>query len=204
MVEYSIAINAGGQSSRMGTNKALVDLNGKPIIQHMLERLKPLDDAQEIFLVTNTPEEYEHLGLRMVGDIMPDGGALGGIYTAVQQSTTPYTLVLACDMPFIAADLLKFMLTLCENEKPLFEVVVPRVEGYPQGLHAVYHKRCAPMIAMSLQLKQLKVIGFYDNVQVRYIDEPEYEEFDPDKFALMNINTQDELARARFIEKFGK
>lgn len=200
MTEFSIAINAGGQSTRMGSNKAFVDLNGKPMIEHMLERLEPLE-AQEIFLVTNTPDEYQHLGLRMVGDMVPDTGALGGIYTAVQQSNTQYTLVLAVDMPFVSASFIQYLIDTIEESEEIYDVIVPRVEGYPQGLHAVYSKRCVPLIAMSLKLKQLKVISFYANVNVRYIDESEYQQLGVDYTTLMNVNTPDDLARARFIAR---
>ena len=176
----------------MGRNKAFVSINGQPMIERIIERVAGLKQA-ETFLVTNTPEDYAYLGLRMVSDTMPDSGSLGGIYTALHHSPTPYTLVLACDMPFINPAILQKMLNLTDGQN---EVIVPRVDGYPQGLHAIYHQNCQPHIQAKLEAQRLKVIGFYDDVQVRYLDEDAYQSLDPHGVAFMNINTPEELAEA--------
>ena len=189
---YSIAINAGGQSSRMGTNKAFVVIDGRPMIERIIERVTGLNQA-ETFLVTNTPEDYAYLGLRMVADVLLDSGSLGGIYTALHHSPTPYTLVLACDMPFINPAILQKMLDLADGKN---EVIVPRVDGYPQGLHAIYQQNCQPHIQAKLEAQRLKVIGFYNEVQVCYLDEDAYQPLDPHGVAFMNINTPEELAEA--------
>ncbi len=191
-MEFSIAINAGGQSARMGTNKAFVEVNGQPMIERIIERVASLGQT-ETFLVTNTPADYEHLGLRMVGDVVPDSGSLGGIYAALYHSTTDYVLVLACDMPFINREILAEMLKFVDGEN---EVVVPRVDDFPQGLHALYHRNCLAPIQTRIEAKRLKVIGFYQDVQVHYLDENDYQQLDPDGLAFMNVNTPAELAEA--------
>ena len=196
MTSLTVAINAGGQSSRMGTDKAFVDLLDQPLIEHIIERVAGLGQAETI-LITNRPDDYAHLGLPMVGDALPDKGSLGGIYTALHHSQTAsgYTLVVACDMPFLNPALLRHMVSLCAGDE--YDVIVPRVEGYPQGLHAIYSQRCLGPIRARLDADRLKVIGFYDDVRVRYLDEAEYTPLDPDGLSFSNVNTPVELAEAR-------
>jgi molybdopterin-guanine dinucleotide biosynthesis protein A len=98
-------------------------------------------------------------------------------------------------MPFINVDLFRYMIGLFEIEDT--DIVVPRVEGYPQGLHAMYSKNCLAPIRERLDADRLKVIGFYNDVRVRYVDEPEYEQFDPQGWSFYNVNTPDELREAR-------
>ncbi len=191
---FSVAIMAGGKSSRMGTDKSFVPLLGKPMIQHVLERLTGLGQ-DETFLITNRPNDYRHLGLPMYSDVLPDKGSLGGIYTAIHNSSSPYTLVVACDMPFVNPKLLAYMITFIQSDN--FDVIVPRVEGYPEGLHAIYSKACSEAIRNKLDAYQLKVIGFYEDVRVRYLDALEYATLDPHGLSFKNINTPEELREAQ-------
>lgn len=194
MNSLTVAINAGGQSSRMGTDKSFVEILGQPLIEHIIERVSGLGQA-ETLLITNRPSEYAHLGLPMFGDVLPDKGSLGGIYTALYHSQNPYTLVIACDMPFLNPALLRHMISLCDGDN--FDVIVPRVEGYPQGLHAIYSKKCLEPIRARLDADRLKVIGFYNDVRARYLDEAEYQPIDPDGLAFRNVNTPEELSESR-------
>lgn len=189
----TVAVIAGGKSSRMGTDKSFVELLGKPVIAHVLEKMRFL--AHNMLIITNRPDDYAHLGLPMYSDVLPEKGSLGGIYTALYYSNTPYTLVAACDMPFVNVALLSYMIGLTEGD--FFDVIVPRVEAYPEGLHAIYHQNCREPILKRLTAGQLKVIGFYQDVRVRYLDEPEYHPFDPQALSFFNVNTPDELEEAR-------
>lgn len=190
---FTVAINAGGQSRRMGRDKALVELDGRPMLEHVIERVSGLGQAQTL-LVSNDHAAHTRFGLPMVSDSLPDCGSLGGIYTALMHSQCDHTLVVACDMPFLNPTLLRHMLALCEGG---YDVIVPRVEGYPQGLHAVYSQACAAPIRGQIEAGRLKVIGFYDQVRVRYLDEDEWRPLDPTGRALNNINTPEELATAQ-------
>ena len=191
---FMIAISAGGKSSRMGTDKAFVNILGKPLIEHLLARVADVGQ-EETILITNRLADYAHLTLPMYSDVLPDKGSLGGIYSAIHHSSHEYTLVLACDMPFVSTDLLRFMAALRAGDQ--YDVIVPRVEGYPQGLHALYSKQCLEPIRKRLDADELKVIGFYDDVRVRYIDADEYKQFDEKGLAFYNVNTPDELKEAR-------
>lgn len=190
---FSLAIIAGGQSRRMGRDKAFLRLGDKALIQHLLERTADLGQA-ETLLITNKPAAYAHLGLPMYGDALPDKGALGGIYTALLRATCPVVLALACDMPFVDARLLRFMLSQLDAQT---DVVAPRVDGYPQGLHAIYRKTCIQPIREQLLQNRLKIIGFYPTVRLRYLDEADYATFDPHARSFTNLNTPAELAQAQ-------
>lgn len=194
MTDFTLAIVAGGKSTRMGRDKSFVPLNGRPLIEHVLERTRDLGQTETI-LIVNQLTLYAHLGLPMFADLLPDRGSLGGIYTAIHHSGTPYTLCVACDMPFLNAELLRYQIALASD----YDVVVPRVDRYPEGLHAVYSQACLPAIRSQLAADRLKVIGFYQDVRVRYLDEQEWQRFDPEGLSFRNINTPGELDAASTI-----
>jgi len=198
VINFTLAIIAGGKSSRMGTDKSFVVVAGKPLIEHVLARVSGLGQAATI-LITNKPDAYVHLNLPMYGDLLPDKGSLGGIYTAIHHSQTDYTLTVPCDTPFIQPTLLRYMLMLQASEGSPFDVIVPRVENYPQGLHALYSKACLSPIRERLDADRLNVIGFYPQARARYVDESEYQPFDPKGLTFFNVNTPDELAQAQQI-----
>jgi molybdopterin-guanine dinucleotide biosynthesis protein A len=192
MPAFTVAILAGGNSSRMGMDKSFVSLGGRPIIGHVLERVSGLGQNETI-LIVNRPDDYAHMGLPMFSDVIPGKGPLGGIYTAIHHSGSHFTLVLACDMPLVNPSLLRHMIALCSEVGGPYDVIVPRVDGHPQGLHAIYRRSCLEPIRECLDADRLKVIGFYDRVRVRYLDPLEYARFDPHGLSFQNINTPDEL-----------
>src|ERR1043165_3098179 len=97
----TVCIQAGGQSSRMGEDKALKLFLGRPLIQRVIERLQPI--ADEIIVTTNRPEDYAFLNQRLVSDLKPGRGALGGLYTAIASAKYEIVGVVACDMPFVSS-----------------------------------------------------------------------------------------------------
>ena len=191
---FTLAIIAGGKSSRMGTDKAFVNILGKSVIEHIIERLKDIGQ-EETILITNHAADYAHLSLPMYSDVYPEKGSLGGIYTAIYHSSSPYTFVVACDMPFVSPDLMRYMVALAEVKS--FDAIVPRVDGVAQGVFALYNKFCLPLIQMSLSRNELKVISFYKNVRMRYVDEIEHDQFNPKGLAFYNVNTPLDLEEAR-------
>ena len=126
-------------------------------------------------------------------DALPGKGALGGIYTALLQAQSEWLLAIACDMPFIKADLLRYMIAQIDADT---DIIVPRVAGYPQGMHALYRKTCLAPIRQQLDADRLKIIRFYDQMRVCYLDEADYAPFDPDGGSFTNLNTPEELQRA--------
>lgn len=200
ITELAIAINAGGKSARMGTDKSFVPLNGKPMIEHILAQIALLE-SDVTFVITNRPAEYAHLNLPLVEDVMPGKGTLGGIYTALHHSSSAYTLVLGCDMPFVNIDLLRYMVSLRDESGGPYDVIVPRHNHHPQGLHAVYRKTCLAPIQAQLAADRLKVIGFYEDVRVRYIDPAEWEAIDPRGLSFFNVNTPEDVQIAQELAR---
>jgi molybdopterin-guanine dinucleotide biosynthesis protein A len=181
---------AGGQSSRMGTDKSFVLFEGRPMIENVLETVAGLGD--EILLITNKPDDYAHLNLPMVGDVYPDHGPLGGIFTAVHAAAYPHTLVVACDMPWLNRPLLEYMIGLRQTA----DIIVPRWEKFPEPLHAIYSKACLDPIEAKLKEKRLKITGFFGQVEVRFVDRAEIEKFDKDGRSFANINSPQDLEEA--------
>jgi molybdopterin-guanine dinucleotide biosynthesis protein A len=185
----SAAIMAGGKSTRMGQDKAWIELDGEPLIARVASVLAQV--AAEVIVVANDPR-YESLGLRVVRDRYPNGGALGGIATGVGAATHDTVLVAACDMPFLSADVWRLLLGHAGEA----DVVIPRIGGEYETLHALYTKTCVPQMARAIAENRLRVISFFDQVRVLAVEEPELRAFDPTLRAFTNVNTPEELASA--------
>lgn len=185
----SAAIMAGGKSTRMGQDKAWIELDGEPLIKRVADVLAQV--ADEVIVVANDPR-YASLGLRVVPDKYPTGGALGGIATGVGAATHDTVLVAACDMPFLAVDVWRAILA----HRGEADVVIPRVVGEYESLHALYTKACVPHMARAIAENRLRVIAFFDQVRVQVLEEPELRAVDPDLKAFTNVNTPEELASA--------
>lgn len=188
-MSVSAAIMAGGKSRRMGQDKAWIELDGEPLIKRVADVLGQV--ADEVIVVANEPR-YASLGLRVVKDRYPDGGALGGIATGVGAAAHDTVLVAACDMPFLSADVWRVLLGHAGEA----DVVIPRVGGEYETLHALYTKACLPHMARALAENRLRVIAFFDEVRVLAIEEPELRAADPDLRSFTNVNTPEELAEA--------
>ncbi len=188
---FTIAILAGGASRRMGVDKSFIDFDGQPMIQRVLERVRTLNAP--VLLVTNAPDRYLRFRVAMTADLLPGKGALGGIYSALAISETEYTVCLACDMPLLNVDLIAALL----STRAGFEAVVPVVDGQAQGLHAIYHRRCLKPIRAMLGAGNLRVADLFGQVKTRYVEDAELRAIDPDLRSFVNVNTPDELARAR-------
>lgn len=186
----TVSIQAGGQSSRMGQDKALVELAGKPMIEHVLQKVEGLGD--EILITTNNPDQLEYLQLPLYPDPHPGQGALHGLQTALEAAKHETILILACDMPFANPALLDYLL----HRSPEADLVIPRRQGYYEPLHAVYGKACLPAITQALEAGQERMISFFPAIEVLTIDEPELDRFDPEGLSFFNVNTPEELERA--------
>ena len=181
---------AGGNSSRMGRNKALMTLAGHRLVDRVLAVLAGMFD--DLLMVTNSPDLYADLGVRMVPDLVAGKGALGGIHSAIHHAAAPHCLVVACDMPFLNADVLRHLL----DQRAEYDVVVPNVNGRPQPLHAIYGKDCLQPIARRLESDRLHVVGFFPDVRVREVTAEELAVFDPEGLSFRNLNTPEEFADA--------
>ena len=189
----SIAIQAGGDSRRMGQDKALLPFLGRPLIQRVIDRLSPI--ADELIVTTNHPEAYRFLGLPLFTDLAPGRGALGGLYTALSSAGQPLVAVVACDMPFVCADLLEAMRNalLFANK----DIAIPRPQSGLEPFHAVYRRdTCLPHIQAALETDKWRVDAWFAKVNIRFFDQQELLSFEPELLCFSNVNTPVELAAA--------
>lgn len=187
----AVAILAGGRSSRMGQDKSLMTLGGKAIMQHVIDRVRPLH--LPIMLITNTLDRHRQFGLPMYNDILPGNGSLGGLYTAVMHSPADHTLCVACDMPFLNPRLLKYLL----DRRAGVDIVVPIVDGFPESLHAVYSKKCLAVMRDQIDAGDLKIIRMHDRLKVLKVEADTLKQFDPELHAFINVNTPADLDAIR-------
>ena len=189
----TISIQAGGQSSRMGQDKALKTFLGRPLIQRVIERLTPI--ADEIIVTTNRPEDYLFLNLPLFTDLKPGRGALGGLYTAITSASHAFVAVVACDMPFASASLIETAGRLLVEEE--VDVVIAKTEEGYEPLHALYRREtCMPAIESALEADQWKVIAWFPKVKVRVLSSEELKLSDPSGLAFWNVNTPEEFTKA--------
>jgi len=189
----TVVIQAGGLSSRMGEDKALKSFLGRPLIQRVIDRIKPI--ADEIIVTTNRPIEYEFLGLRLVPDLKPGRGALGGLYTAIASATSPLVAVVACDMPFASRMLFEGALRLMVEEEA--DIVIAKKDENYEPLHALYRREtCLPAIESAIDADQWKVISWFPQVKVRTLTPDEVKSFDPSGLCFWNLNTPEEFIEA--------
>jgi molybdopterin-guanine dinucleotide biosynthesis protein A len=189
----SLALLSGGKSTRMGQDKALMSFLGRPLIQHILERLAPLVD--EVLLSTNRPADYAFLSLQMQADIHPDCGALGGLYTMLNSAQNPMVAAVACDMPFANPELFEYEKELLTKSGA--DVVIPSTLEGLEPLHAVYlRENCLPVIRSAIEAGKLKLTGWLTEVNVRLVPPEEIALFDPCGLAFWNINTPEEFRLA--------
>jgi len=186
----TVAIQAGGRSSRMGRDKALLPLGGKPLIEHVLQRVAGLGD--EVLITTNQPDDYAFLGIRMVGDRQPGAGALDGLLTALEAASGERVLLLACDLPFVSRPLLEHMVGIDSDA----EVVIPRRGGRLQPLHAIYATSCAASVREALRAGEKRMISFFPSVQTCIVEQETLDEYDPNGLSFFNVNTPDDLEQA--------
>jgi molybdenum cofactor guanylyltransferase len=186
--DLTVAIMAGGRSSRMGVDKSFVPYLGRPLINHVLERTANL--GRDTIVITNRPDDYAHLGLPMFEDVYRDMGPLGGFHAALTYAATPYALIVACDMPWLQRALLEHQIGLRHTA----DIVVPRWNKFPEPMHAIYSQACLPHITTNLEAGLLKLVAFYGRVTVRYLDQEEICRFDPQGKSFRNINTPEDLA----------
>lgn len=188
-------ILAGGYSQRMGTNKALLPLPGQPsetFLSHLISTLTPL--CAEVLIVARDPAQFAHLALptaRMVFDEKPGGGPLMGLYSGLNAIQSPTALVIAVDMPFAQPALLAFLLSQYQENT----LLVPVVAGVPQVLLALYPRSILPMIETLLQQGKRAPRTLLEVAPVRYIEEAQLSEVDPQLRSFVGINTPEELRK---------
>jgi molybdopterin-guanine dinucleotide biosynthesis protein A len=187
-------ILAGGKSSRLGKNKALQVIEGKSLIQRVVDRLAML--STEIIIATGRGEAIpcsSNVEIKTVADIYPEKGPLVGIYSGLMSSSSTQAIVVGCDTPFLSTGLLEYMTQIDST----FDVVVPRIKNKLEPLCAVYSKHCLAPTHRLLEQNELRIDKLFAMVRVKYIEENEINRFDPEHLSFFNINTPADMQRAR-------
>ncbi|HOW51628.1 MAG TPA: formate dehydrogenase accessory sulfurtransferase FdhD [bacterium] len=187
------AILAGGKSIRMGFDKQLLEVGEKRIIETLIAALK--EDFDDILVVSYRPEFYEGLGVRVVPDILPDNGLLGGIHAALTHAASRYAYIVACDMPHLNPFYIEFMRR--EMEKEGGEACVTRNGEWIESMNAFYAKDLVPALERYLAGGGRSVYPFLRERTVRYIDETVARKFCPDYRMFLNLNTEEDLRKYR-------
>lgn len=185
------AILAGGAARRMGgEHKALLTVGDQTIIERQLAALRQV--AHPVFIVAPDPAPFAHLGLAVVADRHAGWGALGGIYTALLEAVHPRVLVVACDMPFLKADVLHYMAGVRDAD-----VVIPRSTRGLEPLCAIYARQCATSIRARLERGALEASVLPDGLKIQEIGPEILAAHDPDGLMFVNVNTPHDYERAR-------
>jgi molybdopterin-guanine dinucleotide biosynthesis protein A len=194
MDPISVIVLAGGASQRMGANKALLPAGDQEtLVSRVVANLRALSD--DVILVSNSPELYADLRVRHASDQFQGAGPLAGLHAGLLAARHAWAFVAACDMPLIDHRLVRYMVVLTAG----YDAVVPRVGESPEPLHALYSQACLPAIEARLQSEQRRVVSFYPDVRVRYVDEREIAIFDRAGRTFSNANTPEDWEKLKAL-----
>ena len=179
-------ILAGGESRRMGRNKALLTVNGERMVETVYRRIAELFD--EVLLITNTPELYDFIHCRKVGDIYPGMGPMAGIHAALSSCASERVFVTGCDMPNLNPQLIRELCALPGG----VDVIVPETPGGLEPLHALYAKSCMPTMEAMLKAGERSILTFLERADITLIQHARIAALDPDFSSFRNVNTPEE------------
>lgn len=199
-------ILAGGMSRRMGQNKALLKLGNDTFIAHIIRSLQSITD--ELLIITNTPEEYKHLNIKIHKDIIPNSGVLGGIHAGLSYASHETVICVGCDNPFLQPRLLSYLVSILGEH----DAVIPYTHEHPTSqtkksreiLHtlcAVYSIRCLPIIEQMLNKPDLRAHAIREYAKVLTPNPDIWKKYDPDGLSFFNVNTPEEYEIAQTIFK---
>lgn len=197
-------ILAGGKSRRMRQNKALMRLGNGTLIGHVLQRILPFTTEQ--LLITNSPDEYAHLNIPMHRDIIPNCGALGGIYTGLTHATNEVSFCVGCDIPFLQEELISYLISIIGE----YDAVMPYTYNKSTSNHninkltlqtlcAVYSKRCLPIIKSMLKESELRVHALQERANVLCLSPDVWKNYDSEGHSFFNINTPEDYEQAQSL-----
>jgi molybdenum cofactor guanylyltransferase len=190
--QFAGFVLAGGQSSRMGRDKALLELNGVPLVVRTSQLVETVAGAPTI---VGAPERLNGLGLRVIPDDWPGAGPLGGIATALQATSAVWNLIVACDLPYLTTAWLENIVARALTSEA--DAVLPKNERGAEPLCAMYRKKCEPVIRTALERGTRKVTDGLADLHVKYIEPGEWKAFDSDGFLFKNMNSPADYEEAK-------
>ena len=177
-------ILAGGENKRIPLIKGFLEIQNRKIIETNIELLKSI--FPRVILSVNHPELYFYLGLPMIGDVFDSRGPMTGILSVFMNMESADIFVTACDMPYINAILIKYMV---EKYNDKFDALIPLYDGKPQPLFGIYAKRISGLMEQRIRAGKKSLLDFLKTINVRYINEEEVRSIDPEGRSFVNINT---------------
>lgn len=190
-------ILAGGKSSRLGRDKAWEDVGGQRIIDRVIGALQ--SSCHEVLIIGDRPERQNELSLpkciQYRSDDLKGRGSIGGLYTGLKASDTLWSLVVACDMPFISRELIRFMLSIISKNR--CDAIVPVINGRYQPTHALYNSTCIPFIEKNISSGNFRMDSYFDEIYLEEISEDVINSIQGAELSFFNVNTEDDLFTAR-------
>ncbi len=187
-------ILAGGKSSRMGFDKQFLKIEQRSLMDSMIHKLSK--EFDEIIIVTNKPDHYIGLGHKITGDIIENMGPLAGIHAGLKISSSQFALIVACDMPNINIEYVKYMKTQIGNHG-----CTTMFGNYLEPFISYYSKDVIESIEEYLGMGKKSIHGFLPTLEFNYIQESEARKFSPNWDMFLNLNTKDDLND--FLNKVG-
>lgn len=174
-------IMAGGKSSRMGTDKGLMNFNGKPMVLYTIELLTSIFDT---VIISSNSVEYERFGLKCFPDVYKNCGPIGGLHTILQSLKTEFAFVISCDMPLVSTEDVIKIINHCNQ----FQIVIPLINNMLEPLCAIYSKTLLPEIEERIQSNRYKLADLVEHSNTKYID------FNSEK-GFRNFNTKEDFLK---------
>jgi molybdopterin-guanine dinucleotide biosynthesis protein A len=181
---------AGGMSRRYGKNKALVRVDGVSLIERVVRTLQRVFDR--VVLSANDPDLYAFLHLQVIRDVYPGVGQLGGVHAGLFGINDETGFFVACDMPFLNPQLITYMAGLTAG----WDAVVPKIGANLEPLHAFYGKTCLSAIVRAIERRERRIVSFFPDIRVRFVEEREIRRIEPGLDAFTNINRPRELVES--------
>ncbi len=185
----SAVVLAGGKSSRMGFDKALIKIQDKSMVEMVLGQLEGIFD--DLIVVTNTPENYEHLNARIVTDILKGAGPLGGIHAGLKTAESRYVFLTACDMPFISIEYINYMKKIARTYLP--DAVISEKGKWVEPFHSFYSRDIIPDIEINIKNNLYKIYDTLKQKCLVKVSEEKVREYSPDLRIFLNINNREDL-----------
>jgi len=189
----TIVLQAGGKSTRMGKDKALLPFLGIPLIKRLRDRFSDMGD--ELLVITNDFSGYQDLAVPLYKDIIPDRGALGGLYTALSISKNPLVGLIAADLPFASPALLTHLIEILLTSGA--EAAIPSTERGLEPLHAVYRRDTSlPLVKKAIDQDLWRMNSWFDQAEILILTPEETRKVTSSKYTFLNLNTPEDFQKA--------
>lgn len=194
-MKWEAAILAGGESKRMGTNKAFIELREKPLIRWVIESLQKLKIFNRIFLVVSDLTQFLPIELELHSDILSKRGPLGGLHAALYFCRSEYLFVAACDTPLLKPEVIELIVSGVKG----FDACVPVINGNFEPLLAAYRKRALKAVEGAIERGERRVVSFFKDIKLKKVSEDEIKKLDPELISFFNLNSPKDVERAKEI-----